>query len=80
VLQCSHSEIVGLNTVVRLDAFSRCFCVRVVGRAVELSRSFVQMLMQNTEQRFKVQEFNFEVQHSRRCNLTELRRTAWERL
>jgi hypothetical protein len=61
VLQCSNSEIVGLNTAVRLGMFPRCFCVRVVGRSVELSRSFVQTLTQNTEQRCTVQEFNFQV-------------------
>lgn len=42
VLQCSDSEIVGLNMAVRLGTSPRCFCVRVVGRGVELSRSFVQ--------------------------------------
>jgi hypothetical protein len=47
-----------------------------VGRGVELRLSFVQTLVQNTEQRFRVKEFNFEVHHSRRYNLTELRRTG----
>ena len=63
VLQCSNSEIMGLNTAVRLGTFPRCCLVRVVGRGVELRRSFVQTLIQNTEQRFRVQ--------SLKCNAAE---------
>jgi hypothetical protein len=72
--QFSNSGIVGLNAAPRLDAFPRLLCVRVLGRGFVLSRYFVQRLVPNTEQTFRSQECNSELQHIRRCNVSELGR------